>query len=47
MSKIPTTSQITPSEGIWFVFKDGEREIAVNNSYLAKESVYLSGAEKS
>ena len=41
MSKIPATSQVTPFGGIWFVFRDGDREIVAHNSLLSKESVYI------
>lgn len=43
MRKIPTTSQLIPLEGLWFIFKDGDREIAAHNSHLAKESIFING----
>ena len=43
MRKIPITSQLIPLEGLWFIFKDGDHEIAAHNSLLAKESVFVNG----
>jgi hypothetical protein len=43
MNKIPTTSQLIPLKEIWFIFKDGDREIAAHNSLLAKETIFING----
>jgi hypothetical protein len=43
MRKIPTASQFTPLKEIWFIFRDGDLEIAAHNSLLAKESIFVNG----
>jgi hypothetical protein len=43
MNKIPLTSQFNLFKGIWFVFRDGDREIAAHNSLFAKERVFING----
>jgi hypothetical protein len=43
MNKIPLTSQISIFNGIWFVFRDGDREIAAHCSILGLERTFVNG----
>ncbi len=43
MTNIPSTSQLIPLEGLWFIFKDGDREIALHNSTLGQERIFVNG----
>lgn len=43
MNKIPLTSQFNLFKGIWFVFRDGDREIAHHNSILGLERIFING----
>lgn len=41
MNKIPTTSQASLSKGLWFTFRDGNREITAYGSFTGKEHVFV------
>lgn len=43
MNKIPATSQFNFPDGIWFIFRDGDREIAAHNSILSLERIFING----
>jgi hypothetical protein len=43
MNRIPLTSQFSLFKGIWFVFRDGDREIAHHNSILGLERIFING----
>ena len=43
MNKIPATSQFSLLKGIWFVCRDGDREIAHHNSILGLERIFING----
>ncbi len=44
MNNIPTTSQHSLLNGMWFIFKDGNREIAAySSSTSGRESVFING----
>jgi hypothetical protein len=43
MNKIPLTSQASFFKGLWFIFRDGDQEIAAHSSALGKERIFLNG----
>jgi uncharacterized membrane protein len=44
MNKIPTSSQVSLSKGFWFIFRDGEREIAAHGSAISgQERIFVNG----
>ncbi len=44
MNKIPHDSQVSLLKGYWFIFKDGDREIAAQASALSgRERVFIDG----
>jgi hypothetical protein len=43
MNKIPLTSQASFFKGLWFIFRDGDQEIAAHSSVLGKERIFLNG----
>jgi hypothetical protein len=45
MSKIPTASQVSLSKGLWFIFRDGGREISAQCSVLTgKERIFFNSS---
>jgi hypothetical protein len=43
MTKIPSTSQASFIKGLWFIFRDGDREIAAHGSTLGQERIFVNG----
>ncbi|MBW4622178.1 MAG: hypothetical protein KME17_22845 [Cyanosarcina radialis HA8281-LM2] len=44
MNKIPKSSQVSLSKGFWFIFRDGEREIAAHGSTITgRERIFVNG----
>jgi hypothetical protein len=43
VNKIPAISQFNFPDGAWFIFKDGDREIAAHNSILCLERIFING----
>ena len=43
MNKIPVTSQFSYPNGLWLIFRDGNREIAAHSSVLGKDIIFVNG----
>jgi hypothetical protein len=44
MNKIPLNSQVSLLKGFWFIFRDGDREIAAHGSALSgRERIFVNG----
>jgi hypothetical protein len=43
MTKIPSTSQASFIKGLWFIFRDGDLEIAAHGSTLGQERIFVNG----
>jgi hypothetical protein len=43
VNKIPAISQFNFPDGVWFIFRDGDREIAAHNSILCLERIFING----
>jgi hypothetical protein len=43
VNKIPDISQFNFPDGVWFIFRDGDRQIAAHNSILGLERIFING----